>query len=1591
MKAFIKCIVQFVLLLSAGLLHIGYAQPTLLADFTPGALSTHPREFISAPGHPFTYFVYGNGAIGKIEKTTGGVSPTPLVSGCETAARPRAGKVFYNNTGIGHPELFVASTDSGTLYSLSNSGTLQSIKNLRRASYTDTVSIEGMTVFNQKIFILVRSSKDTLSTQKYSWDLWVSDGTTMGTQHYANMFERLGALGPNLNFGTPMVEANGNLFLWGFTFEFGALNRRLFVTSGTLPFSLTMLEPKGDIFDEVPELVSFAGKAICKGEIIDSNTQSFIPIRSGFEPLFSDGTPAGTKVIDDLMLYNGSSNPFNFRVVGERLVFNAKLDHFHNSPLYSTDTFIFAAFSSNNAIKTISPENINYGPPPAKYISNIEGDDKVTLLSTVDDDGVQKLYNQKSSLIKITGISIASIKPEVVLSKSNQLSYFNAVDSSFGIQLFESDGALLNTRRVSLPATGSGCKNLFVKDDSLLYFSFTSSTNGAEIWVLPLQKQFEVSTLDICTRRKFAINTYNFNPNTGPIRIQVYVSDTLGLSTNKKKPALFDGHYNGSFYDPNNKIADTLFSQLPVGDYQIEAIINRYLPIGNKSNLEIVVKKGVAAPSSTDVNNPIYPISFPANISTSTTWFRDEDNDGFGNPLIDSITCSGQPLGYVINGFDCDDNDSTTVVFSWFKDADGDGFGAPSDSLLSCSQPQGFVFNKLDCDDTSSIINPNTHWYRDADNDGFGNTFIDSVSCKQPVGFVLAKHDCNDTNAAIVPFIWFADHDGDGFGNALSDSVSCLQPAGFVNNQLDCDDSTDSITFRRWFKDEDNDGFGNRNMDSMNCTQPDGYVSNSLDCDDNDETKFVNLQCNDKNRNTFNDVLDTNCMCKGNHFELVEGEYFFDTDPGIGGGISFTALKDTSVLLDMNIPTDSITPGFHSVGIRFKNNREVWSITEYRSFYVLIANEVDSLTKTIQQPKLIAVEYFIDTLSGIGQGIPIAILSDTINILIDNISTQFLSSGFHYLLITYLNDRGLWSMPETRMFFVQGGDSVSKRKLVKAEIFIDTTGSPGTGRAIMIVNDSIVDVSTFISVDSVEPGFHTLAIRFLDTDGFWSLGETRTFFVSKTNSTLFKTIVRTEYVIDSIVAPGLGTPLSFVADSIVTITNNITTDTLAKGFHTLMMRSLDNRGVWSLQESRMFHIQGPKRFSKKLVSGEFFMDKDPGLRNGRTLSFAPDSLIQDTFSLPLTPADSLGFHKLYIRLVDNLGVWSLFERGDSTIQIIPLLPVVQIIGDTILCQGDSVLLVAKPDGIPVRWLRNGIDIGNSNPHLKVGVSGFYRFVTGTDTSRMVTVTLNARPITGVISGNATANIDTIGSFSVPITTGSIYHWMIEGGVQSAGANTNSIQVSWTNFGVNGIVKVVEENANGCLGDTVMLSLGAVLPVKILYVSGKRNEDMAYINWSIASESQVQYYEVQHSLDHNRFEFAGRVKSQNAKTFFTYNYRESLLGEYKEAEVVYYRIKVVYTNGEMEFTNTVTLHHQSKNMGLMELFPNPTDNVFWMKNTSSQKATIILSDVNGKIIDQFEIGPNETVERGTTELTPGVYTVTSLYADDTETTKLVLTK
>jgi len=226
--------------------------------------------------------------------------------------------------------------------------------------------------------------------------------------------------------------------------------------------------------------------------------------------------------------------------------------------------------------------------------------------------------------------------------------------------------------------------------------------------------------------------------------------------------------------------------------------------------------------------------------TTQTTWYLDDDGDGYGAEA-DAIDSCLAPIGYVVetaSGFDCDDtdpayhpgaaeldctdpNDYNCDGSVGYADQDGDGFAACDDcddSLPAVNSSATEICDGIDndCDGWTDDMDPDVTgtqtWYGDADGDTYGGQQFVAESCEAPQGYVDNADDCDDLDAATYPgaaeicdeadnncdgdidegvqITWYADTDNDGYGDSTATKEACTVPAGYVWDATDCDDTS---------------------------------------------------------------------------------------------------------------------------------------------------------------------------------------------------------------------------------------------------------------------------------------------------------------------------------------------------------------------------------------------------------------------------------------------------------------------------------------------------------------------------------------------------------------------------------------------------------------------------------------------------------------------------------------------------------------------------------------------------------------------------------------------------------------------------------
>lgn len=334
--------------------------------------------------------------------------------------------------------------------------------------------------------------------------------------------------------------------------------------------------------------------------------------------------------------------------------------------------------------------------------------------------------------------------------------------------------------------------------------------------------------------------------------------------------------------------------------------------------------------------------------------------------------------------------------------------------------------------------------------------------------------------------------------------------------------------------------------------------------------------------------------------KVVQGEYFVNTDPGVGNGTpisgTFNLVDVTVNLTNFNLPVGS------TLYVRFKSSNGTWSYPRSykRGPYFTNSNAA-----------LASAEYFINTDPGQGNG-----TATTLSSGIATITNLNLPVG-STVYVRVKDNMGRWGKPmgmKRQAYFLNMGATLSY-----AEYFINTDPGKGNGTPVTL-NSGVANITNLnLPVGS------KVYMRVKDNLGRWSLpfGMERKAYFTNTGAVLSYA----EYFINSDPGRGNGTPVTISGDTIKITNLNLPVN------DKVYIRVKDNLNRWSMPYGMIryvyYTIQGAD-----LPYAEYFINTDPGQGNATPLTITNGVMNLTNFTLPVGSV-------VYIRVKDSYNRWSL--------------------------------------------------------------------------------------------------------------------------------------------------------------------------------------------------------------------------------------------------------------------------------------------------------------------------------------------------------------
>lgn len=471
--------------------------------------------------------------------------------------------------------------------------------------------------------------------------------------------------------------------------------------------------------------------------------------------------------------------------------------------------------------------------------------------------------------------------------------------------------------------------------------------------------------------------------------------------------------------------------------------------------------------------------------------------------------------------------------------------------------------------------------------------------------------------------------------------------------------------------------------------------------------------------------------------QLVQAEYFWDTDPGPGNGIALQAMDGSLNEAVEEVFRNNLTlpaTGVHTFNLRVKDYLGNWSTT-YRKII-----EIKALLPIARGVQVIQAEYFWNTDPGVGNGMPMLALDGNFNESVEGLlanTSTLPSPGAHKLSIRIKDANNQWGAAFSTVVFIQPSLATLRNvKVTAAEYFWDTDPGQGNGTTLLAFDgnfDEAVEVVFRNNLALPSTGSHKLAIRVRDGNNAWGPTFSTAVLIQPTlPANRPVRITAAEYFWDT--DPGQGNAISMLAfdgnfnEAMEQVMANISS-LPSPGSHKLGIRVKDAANVWGPVFSTVVFVQpslGAPR-PVRVTLAECYFDTDPGQGNATAMvafdgNFNAALEVLKGGNLP-TPVTA-GWHALYIRAKDGAQNWGpafgVVVNIDTTIGGFFAL----INGNQQLCENqlnNHVYNAAIHAGTSYTWSATGGNIVSGNGTNSVTVNWG---AAGTHTLRVIECTAN---------------------------------------------------------------------------------------------------------------------------------------------------------------------------------------------------------------------------------------------------------------------------
>ncbi|MEL0455546.1 T9SS type A sorting domain-containing protein [Flavobacteriaceae bacterium SZ-1-7] len=279
-------------------------------------------------------------------------------------------------------------------------------------------------------------------------------------------------------------------------------------------------------------------------------------------------------------------------------------------------------------------------------------------------------------------------------------------------------------------------------------------------------------------------------------------------------------------------------------------------------------------------------------------------------------------------------------------------------------------------------------------------------------------------------------------------------------------------------------------------------------------------------------------------------QYWFDSD--YDSNIHTSVSPTDKLGLNTLIPLETLANGLHSFNIRFRDDKNRWSIPSIDFFYFteLTTNNIDSY------------QYWFD--NDYGNQTTETVSPSGQLMLNTSISLETITDELHLFSIRFKDDKGIWSVPQNQYFYYH---ELTDSNILAYQYWFDN--DIDTNTLVSTTPVQHMQLTEMIPIEDIEEGLHIFSVRFKDDKGSWSVPVNQYFY--KSNHVVDNEITGYRYWLNDDINSAIYVTIDNPT-KLLNLSEDIDFPGLALGDYTIHFQFKDSSNHWSVVTSDEFAL-----------------------------------------------------------------------------------------------------------------------------------------------------------------------------------------------------------------------------------------------------------------------------------------------------------------------------------------------------------------------------------------------------------------------------------